>query len=278
MKSGQILILVLLIVVVSLAIGLSVASRNLTNLKTSAQTEQSQRAFTAAEGGVEDVLSRLSKVATDISIGSGINSGCTIAGSQATCSVPVGSTGDITANVSVLANRVYETLIDPGKVGQIDLTNYGGSMDIEWAKSGTDEANSPASLEITLVCNSNPCVGFTDPATSTYKQNRFAYYISSRTDEQGFSACPAAGSGYACKVTLNLGSTNVRFARVRPFWKSTTVKVSGGAGFPVQIYELNSQASTDLGITRRVKVTRTALPTLPAAFDYALFSEGAIAK
>ncbi len=59
-KSGQILILVLLIVVVALAVGLSVASRNITNLRSSTQTEQSQRAFTAAEGGVEDVLSRLS--------------------------------------------------------------------------------------------------------------------------------------------------------------------------------------------------------------------------
>ena len=57
MKSGQILILVLLVVVVVLAIGLSVASRNITNLRTATQSEQSQRAFGAAEGGVEKVLS-----------------------------------------------------------------------------------------------------------------------------------------------------------------------------------------------------------------------------
>ena len=51
MKQGQILILVLLVVVVILAIGLSVASRNITNLRTSTQTENSQKAFSAAEGG-----------------------------------------------------------------------------------------------------------------------------------------------------------------------------------------------------------------------------------
>src|SRR3989338_3404772 len=97
-RRGQILILVLLIVVVALAVGLSVASRNITNLRTSTQTEQSQRAFSAAEGGVEDVLSKLSTIANDINVGSS-NSGCAVAGNQAICSVPV---GEITANVNVV--------------------------------------------------------------------------------------------------------------------------------------------------------------------------------
>ncbi|MBI2012420.1 hypothetical protein HYS90_00655, partial [Candidatus Curtissbacteria bacterium] len=60
---------------------------------------------------------------------------------------------------------------------------------------------------------------------------------------------------------------------------NATVRVSGsGTGLPVQIYEVSSLASTPEGISRKVQVTRTVLPTLPAAFDYALFSEGPIQK
>ena len=55
-KKGQVLVLVLLVVVVALAVGLSVASRNLTNLRITTQSEQSQRAFNAAEGGNEHAL------------------------------------------------------------------------------------------------------------------------------------------------------------------------------------------------------------------------------
>ena len=57
-KPGQVLILVLLVVVVALAVGLSVASRNITNVRTSTQTEESQKAFSAAEAGIESILSQ----------------------------------------------------------------------------------------------------------------------------------------------------------------------------------------------------------------------------
>src|SRR4030042_6419904 len=105
-RRGQVLVLILLIVVVALAVGLSVASRNITNLRTSTQTEHSQRALTAAEGGIEDILSRLSEVAP---VGAGVSEEYT---------VPV---GDISANVTVTAKTVYEATIQPGEVGQINL-------------------------------------------------------------------------------------------------------------------------------------------------------------
>src|SRR3970040_1823596 len=107
MKSGQILILVLLIVVVALAVGLSVASRNITNLRTSTQTEQSQRAFTAAEGGVEDVLSRISSIQA------------TLPPEGSTIPVEVGD--NVTTNVFVKASPVFEDTVVPGNVSQVKL-------------------------------------------------------------------------------------------------------------------------------------------------------------
>src|SRR3990167_6666943 len=123
-RRGQILILILLIVVVALAVGLSVASRNITNLRTSTQTEHSQRAFTAAEGGVEDVLSRLSQVTQNIPVGE-----------STTVEVPV---GELTATVQVKSSNIYEAAVQPGEVAQIDLSGSGegSKIQIEWAKTG----------------------------------------------------------------------------------------------------------------------------------------------
>src|SRR3990172_6222669 len=118
-RHGQILILVLLIVVVALAVGLSIASRNITNLRTSTQTAQSQRSFSAAEGGVEDVLSQLTSISAFIANPTGPSvPGCSVSGSQANCSVAV---GDITATVNVTALPGFDSVIELGDVGQVNL-------------------------------------------------------------------------------------------------------------------------------------------------------------
>ncbi|MBI2599187.1 hypothetical protein HYW40_03140 [Candidatus Curtissbacteria bacterium] len=257
-KSGQILILVLLVVVVALAVGLSVASRNLTNLKTSAQTEQSQKAFAAAEGGIEDVLSRLSEVATTIPAGGSTTQNVTV--------------GGLVANVAIEASNIYELAIDLGTVGQVDLKNATGQMQIEWANA-TDpaEADQPASLEVTQVSQ----VG------GSFSQSRTAWSGGNfgGRSEDGFASpncTPAAGFKLCTRIPLDSG---VISARIRPFWVKTTVKVTGvGQSLPVQTYNLVSTATTGSGVTRKVQVIRTALPTLPAAFDYVLFSSGDIAK
>lgn len=283
MKSGQILILVLLIVVVTLSVGLSVASRNLTNLRSSTQTEQSQRAFTASEGGVEDVLSRFTSIKTAISSGIPGSTGCTITTNTADCPVAV---GDLSAAVNVKISRSYELSVNPGEVGQVDLAAYTGAVNIEWGKNAGSgvEATPYASLEITFVCNTSAsnCIDASNKVgLSGYKQRRYAYYIagSAHSGELGFSSCTTPGVGYACRLTLNTNGSNVLFVRVRPLWKATTIKVSGDpATFPVQTYDINSSSSTSIGVSRKVKVTRTALPTLPAVFDFGLYSESGINK
>ena len=52
-QSGQIVIILLLLMLVILSIGLAVTQRTITNVSTSSQTEQSSRAFSAAEAGLE---------------------------------------------------------------------------------------------------------------------------------------------------------------------------------------------------------------------------------
>ncbi|OGD87219.1 hypothetical protein A2870_03670 [Candidatus Curtissbacteria bacterium RIFCSPHIGHO2_01_FULL_41_11] len=265
-RSGQILIIVLLVVVVALAVGLSVASRNITNLRTSTQTEQSQRAFTAAEGGVEDVLSRLSTITSGIPVGG-----------QTTVNVPV---GNLTANVSIASANTYQQVIDEGNVGQIALSGGSGTVQVEWVNSSdSSESGNPASLEITEINGVSPYTqvrsawsgadhggdqqGFVDPSTTTLSAP--------------YHNC-TSGSGFQKCVQIDLAASPV-FLRIRPFWNKATVMVSSSSGsLPAQTYNITSTASTQAGITRKVQVTRTALPQLPASFDYVLFSEQDIVK
>lgn len=264
MKSGQILILVLLIVVVALAVGLSVASRNITNLRTATQTDQSQRAFTAAEGGVEKVLSDLKSFADNPNITSGVSQ-----------TVPVGD-GELSAKVNVIGSRVYESTIELGNVAQIDLTGVGGgsSIQIDWAK-GSDETtgDGPASIEVAQF--------FGNPITQErgYIQgqgSRSGEAINPNSNPSDYSLACSPASGFAKCVQIG-AKTNAKILRIKPFWAKTTMSVSG-ANLPVQTYVISSSVSTQAGITRKVQVSRTALPQLPAIFDYVLYSEGDIIK
>jgi len=55
-ENGQILLIVVITMIVALTVGLSIASRTVTELRLSRQNEESQRAFNAAEAGIDRVL------------------------------------------------------------------------------------------------------------------------------------------------------------------------------------------------------------------------------
>ncbi len=300
-ERGQILILVLLVVVVSLAVGLSVASRNISNLKTSTQAEQSQRAFTAAEGGVEDVLSKLNTVANVINVGGAAQAGCTKNTTdanvkQADCTLQNASTTTgVSGTVNVVASTSITKTVDTGDVAQVNLKNFpaGGTFDVEWGKA--DEINPKPSLEFTFICTNstdtlcgiNPGGGVvsTSKASGSYGQHRLAYQAETIPGQSGFTVCTA--SSYACKVTFTIPPTGANYAglellRMKPFWGRATIVVTPtgaqAANFPVQTYSITSVATTDTGVSRKVQVSRDALPQLPAVFDYVLYSGSDIIK
>ena len=278
MKQGQILILVLLAVVVVLAIGLSVASRNITNLRTSTQTEQSQRAFTAAEGGVEDVLSDLPAYAR---ADSGL--GCSLAGDISSCDVYVGG---LEAKVQVKSSPVYEEQTRLGFVAQIDLDGFNGDrIKVEWAK-GNDEFSADdvgsAAVEISLVYGLSP-----------YQIERWYFpgTITGAARGESLGLNPPGASSTSCTpvgfqhcVVVNFSSipsfiSPPQILRIRPFFTGTTVKVAGDdEPLELQKYDVSSTATTEIGVTRKVQVSRSALPQVPAVFDYAIYSESDIIK
>jgi hypothetical protein len=61
-QSGQIAIILLLFMLVALTIGLAATQRSITNITTSSQTEQSSRAFSAAEAGLQKSMSAINPI------------------------------------------------------------------------------------------------------------------------------------------------------------------------------------------------------------------------
>lgn len=304
-KSGQVLILVLLVVVVSLAIGLSVASRNLANLKISTQTEQSQRAYTVAENGVEKVLANLNTIKNDPTVA---------AGTYTTVTSP-DSAGAI-GTATVASKTTYERQIPLGEVGQVDLiTGVGGKYNVMWAKkSSINECVKPASLEVTLVYtdasgnyqqrrwyltgatgvtgrSESPALVTADSAGSnlTFTYNAAAYQLASVCATSGVTpptmnpSCPALYVDCAIIDTSISGVVPAgglrKLLRIRPLWTDTTVNISSNGGsLGIQEYVISSTSSVGNGVTRKLLVQKSALPSVPAVFDFALFSETNITK
>lgn len=268
MKSGQVLILVLLTVIVVLTIGLSVASRNITNLRTTTQTEQSQRAFTAAEGGVEDVLSII-----DDPVEFQRTYRYAQSSTGDTQSVAV---GDLNATVNVRASATFDGSVSVGDVLQIDLEGVRNNqtINIEWARKNTVEVDPPhgvASIEVTQIY-------------SISGQDREYFQGEPRAGESGnvvvASDCSGGSAFKKCmSITTPPAPAVPKLLRIKPFWANTTVRVYGnGFDLPVQIYDITSTAQSEIGVARSVQVTRSSKPKLPAVFDYVLFSEQDIVK
>src|SRR3989344_4715713 len=55
-QAGQILLIVILVIVISSTVGLSLVSRSITSLRTSTEEAEPQKAFSAAEAGIERAL------------------------------------------------------------------------------------------------------------------------------------------------------------------------------------------------------------------------------
>src|SRR5437667_6240491 len=131
-QRGQALLIVILIMVIRLTIGLSLASRNVVNLKLSTEEENSQKALSAAESGIEQAL--INKDATGQSLGTAkISKVITQAISGSTFLVNNGITVNKNDGIDVWLTQFNQ---DPAQLYQNPLPNnnitlyWGSSQDI----------------------------------------------------------------------------------------------------------------------------------------------------
>ena len=267
--SGQALIILLLVMVVALTIGLSVASRTLTDVRISTQSELSQKAFSAAEAGIEEALRQDLKSfagAANISISP-----------DATYTVEVTSQG---AGTSFVPDRPVEQ----EDVAQICINvaascpnpnqpNLPTRLNIYWIdQQDTSQTANPASIEISEV--------YLEGSYKIFKQA----FNSDCGRSNGFSCSlpgsyPLADKTYTNKLTFDLHA-NSQILRIKPLYNRASVAVEvaapAGASLPTQSYSITSTGAAG-GVVRKVQVSRS-IEALSPIFDYVLYSGSNLSK
>lgn len=255
MKNGQVALIVLLVMVVMLTLGISVAQRGVTDVRISQQEEDSARAFQAAEAGVEEALSTLAAAEGELGEDVSFNAQVTQAG----------STGFVTGQPVVAGETV-----------RIDLAQASPSLsglNLYFIEKGKDDCDTaPAAIEVSTIEK----VGSQDRARREGfdvqdRDNNFALVMAGSYAFEGKTWCGKA------TVSLTGNSTEVR---IKVWYSRATIGGEprpAGATLGDQYLEVESVGKTEGGVTRAVEVQRSE-PQLPPVFDYALFSGGGMVK
>lgn len=261
-QAGQIGLIVVLVLAVTLTIGLAIASQSVTNLSISETEEKSLRAFNAAEAGIEETLK------------SGSMEGGTV------------EVGDLLATVAVTPSTSQEGVVGRNEVMEVNLKGTtANSAKIQWVNKETEcpegkkcdkcediEEGAPASLEIVKVA--------ADSEGNTVT-TRYLYNSSTCSKLEGdnqFQVALAGDGNFLNKVNISVNGAQDVVLRIRPIYRSATIEVRGdGAELPVQVYQISSTATTDTGETRTVEVNKS-VEIWPPIFDYVLFSGDRLVK
>lgn len=260
-KSGQIGLLLLIIMGLVIGLVLSIASRSLTDTVLSRQEKENVAAFSLAESGVETALLKLTQGTTELD--------WTL--------LPPDSTGVFNANYAISASNSFEMYLKEGESVEVDLTLFPGAvLDILWTKSGKvfeepactgveGSGNSPAALGITVVTSSDTVRrGYFNPYNS----------ISCGLDTNGFSGASAGSNGFRSATSVNKVAGD-KVARFVPIYNGATLRVSG-TGLTEAMFKVSSVAvGGDVQKEIEVKRSRDAAGSI---FDYALFSGSTIVK
>lgn len=298
-KKGQILVIFILIMVVALTIGLSIASRSIKNVSNVETTEKSERAFNAAEAGIEDALIKDLKTISDTAPVS-LNVG------NATTQYKVTSVGGSTAfttNKAITADDAIEINVyyDPSQPGS-DLNINATSLDIYWGDKGKYEdpgcssltpGNMPASIDMFFV---------KETGTDNFSIPTNAHYA--------YNACDNVGNGFSDSLTdptvtydqtYTNGNTQIsyrakanipipsisngeklRILRIKTWYNKASMTIvakasSGTAKLPTQAYKIQSVGEAvdtqgqGSGVKRSVEVVKSS-PSLPGFFNNVLYN------
>lgn len=296
--------MLVLVMTVALAIGLSIVQKSLTDVSTATKVEDSQRAFSAAEAGIEKVLSgggtqKFSLEGTSAQV-------TEIQDSGNLPPLPEINKRQLPLEFPPFAKEeiIQVWLADPDSnvrlpdCSAIDTTKhspvcYGQStLDLYWGNSRTDKA----ALELTLI--------YYDSVSKTYKNDRkwFLDWDSAARNNFDLVSCPGnlipEGSSdkipYSCYIRLGDGSINaarnkalpsgLMMLRARLLYNTTSqplaVLAVGTCGkncsLPPQTRKLVSTGTS--GQTQRKVQVFQMNKVIPSYFDFAIFSAGEIRK
>ncbi|MBI3092877.1 MAG: pilus assembly PilX N-terminal domain-containing protein [Candidatus Levybacteria bacterium] len=266
-QRGQALLIVILIMVVSLTVGLSVASRSIVNLRTSTEEENSQRAFSAAEAGVEKAI------ATGLGISSSQDLGNNASIKEVTIGEVSGREFVLNAGNKVEKDQGIDLGLSQDYPGYATPQNI-NNLSIYWgsqSESCTDSPPSAAAIELIVIW---------EAAGSSPRSTRYAYDPCTRGNN--FASAEEGSyiiSGKTFKYkTSSIGINRGLVARVIPLYANTPVGINtcNSAGTSCTALPLQGtiiQSTGASGGTERKITYFQGYPQLPVEFfQYILFS------
>ncbi len=258
------LLIVVLVMVVVLTVGLSVATRSITNLRSTTEEENAQRAFSAAEAGVEIALKN-GYSANDV-IGSFTNSAkydATVATAGAATQFPLNNgeaVGKDTSEDIWLSD--YPAYDNP----------WTGTFTIYWGSASSNNCqtveanNTMAALEIIVLSGSttSPTVSHYayDPCSQRQSNNQFSTPV--------FNPPPVNGVSYLY-ATNGIAVTNGLLARIIPVYASDKFYITANSKLPGQGTNITSTGTSNN--SERKLTLYQGYPKVPTElFPFVIFS------
>ena len=297
-EAGQIILTIILVMTVILSVGLSVVQKSLTDISTSTTVEQSSRAFSAAEAGIEKALQ-------------GDSSGVSFKDNASSSQITDSGLIPVSPAQGTRQEPLESDPLSREEIIQFWLADYtstrnppaifynppsptpGRKLDIFWGSSSKDKA----ALELTLISYNT--------TTGSYEWRKWYLDQVARTPANGFCQVTTCTGGYSigantyqCKKTLgdstcpnvninvndNPLPTGLMAIRARLLYNDNSqpvaIQAEGTCGkdcsLPAQKRDIISVGSSG-NTQRKVKVSQWP-QVVPFYFDYAIFSAGDIKK
>lgn len=275
-EAGQILLIVILVLIIALTVGLSTASRSITNLRLSEEEASSKKALAAAEAGIEQAISSNAEVEGPLcKTGSGTTPEPCNTTYKTTISQVLGTKflmlggkplpkdegGTIWLSAYALDSEGNE---DPARMY---LNPWSGQLTLYWGKAVGACGN--AALEIIVVGGPKTSPQTTryayDPCRTRASQNNF-----SDPDPAG-AAGVITGETLIYKTSAPITVASGILVRVIPLHLDAVVGVEGNSALPSQGFLYSSLGTA--GTTKRKINVFKEYPQLPAGFfSHSLFS------
>jgi hypothetical protein len=288
-QSGQIVLILILIMTASLGIGLTIVQRSLTNVSTSTKVEESSRAFSAAEAGVERALQNTA-VSTNPS---------TISINQTELDQSGVAQVDITSGLPNPNEALELEPIFREDRAQFWLADYNTTPPTAYYSSTasnfnvyfgdpnqpTDNTQKPA-VEVAVVTKVGTAYtisrNYFDSYSARSPANNFALATcgTNPTVNTVFLNAVSGPSTFYCRATVSYTGVPI-LVRVRVLYsdrkpQKVALEPTGGGSLPRQAKIITSTGSSG-DAKRKIRVTTTA-KSVPPLMDYVLFSVTDIEK
>ncbi len=263
-ERGQILLVIVLVITVVLTISLSLFTRSIVNIQLTSEEDQSQRALSAAEAGIEKT----------IIANSGISNG------TFSNSATFSTTKRLLSGTEFLLNN--GKLVFKNEGADIWLSEYssdtsliyqnpwGGTVTIYWGDASdtctsSESTNTMAAVEVIVLSGTK-----NNPTSSRYSYDPCAARRASNNFSIPSAGASVLGKSFTNKIQFTVSAGSGLIARVIPLYANSYFAIQGSPALPMQGTVIDSTGSVG-DVKRKISVLQEN-PFLPAElFTYSLF-------